>query len=77
MFTMIDNLGSPMIPHDNKYLWIGNLGSIIDIRDNIGSIGYPIIIVDSLGNTITIENYIKTINRNNLINSILDEQDYN
>jgi hypothetical protein len=43
MPQIIDNLGAPMIPTADPNIWIGNLGSLIDIRTNMGSCGSPLV----------------------------------
>ena len=39
---ILDNLGSPLIPTTDVNIWVGNLGSMIDIRSGIGSLGAPL-----------------------------------
>ncbi len=43
MPQIIDNLGAPMVPTTDPNIWIGNLGSLIDIRTKIGSFGSPLV----------------------------------
>lgn len=66
-FNIIDNLGVPMfqVDYSNPYLWIGNLGSAVDIRTYTGSLGAPLIVngMDDDGRIMdmTIQEYIKYV----------------
>ena len=45
---IIDNLGAPLISTGVNFLYYGNLGTIVDIRTNLGSLGSPLIYIKSL-----------------------------
>lgn len=47
MPLIIDNLGAPMTPTTDPNIWVGNLGTLIDIRTNMGSLGSPLVITPS------------------------------
>ena len=66
-FNIVDNLGIPMfqVDYSNPFLWVGNLGSIVDIRTHIGSLGAPLIVygIDDDGRVrdMTVQEYIQYI----------------
>jgi hypothetical protein len=66
-FNIIDNLGVPMfqVDYSNPYLWVGNLGSTVDIRTYTGSLGSPLIVhgMDDDGRIMdmSIQEYIKYV----------------
>lgn len=66
-FNIIDNLGIPMFQVDfnDPYHWIGNLGSTIDVRTHVGSLGAPLVVcmMDDNGRTtdMTTQDYVRYI----------------
>ena len=71
MFTLLDNLGSPMIPTCNPLIWINNLGGQTDIRIHKGVYGAPIIVIDGNGNQLEIESYIAYMQREDKLRILL------